>query len=104
MAEIAHMRRGADSADPGAGAARGGRVSPTSGGFEALTMRGLAQRLGVQAMSLYNHIADKADLRDGIVDLVMASVEVPVPGGDWRVGADAVARSRSMRSSAATRG
>jgi AcrR family transcriptional regulator len=54
------------------------------GGFEALTMRGLAQRLGVQAMSLYNHIADKADLRDGIVDLVLGEVEAPVPGADWR--------------------
>jgi AcrR family transcriptional regulator len=53
-------------------------------GFDALTMRGLAQRLDVQAMSLYNHIADKADLRDGIVDLVLTAVEVPVPGGDWR--------------------
>jgi hypothetical protein len=35
-------------------------------------------------MSLYNHIADKADLRDGIVDVVMAEVSAPVPGGDWR--------------------
>jgi AcrR family transcriptional regulator len=54
------------------------------GGFGALTMRALAQRLGVQAMSLYNHIADKADLRDGIVDLALADVEAPEPGSDWR--------------------
>jgi len=53
-------------------------------GFGALTMRALAQRLGVQAMSLYNHVADKADLRDGMVEFVLGPVDVPVPGGDWR--------------------
>src|SRR5262245_42044664 len=53
-------------------------------GFDSLTMRGLAQQLGVQAMSLYNHVSDKADLREGMVELVLRDVEVPVPGGEWR--------------------
>jgi AcrR family transcriptional regulator len=54
-------------------------------GFEALTMRGLADALGVKAMSLYNHVANKDDIASGIVDLVLSEVELPVPGGrDWK--------------------
>ena len=55
------------------------------GGFESLSMRRLGQELGVQAMSLYNHVANKNDIRDGIVDLVMNEIEVPTPGADWKV-------------------
>jgi AcrR family transcriptional regulator len=54
------------------------------GGFESLTMRKLGQELGVQAMSLYNHVANKDDIRDGIVDVVMEEVEVPSNGTDWK--------------------
>jgi AcrR family transcriptional regulator len=54
------------------------------GGFESLTMRKLGQELGVHAMSLYNHVANKDDLRDGIVDLVMSEIEVPSAGVDWK--------------------
>jgi AcrR family transcriptional regulator len=39
-------------------------------GLEALSMRNLAQELGVKAMSLYNHVKNKDDLIDGIVDIV----------------------------------
>ena len=53
-------------------------------GFEALTMRKLAAGLGVQAMSLYNHVASKDDIRDGIVDLVMQEIALPAPGADWK--------------------
>ena len=53
------------------------------GGFESLTMRRLGQELGVQAMSLYNHVANKDDIRDGIVELVMNEIEVP-SGADWK--------------------
>ncbi|MEQ0564366.1 TetR/AcrR family transcriptional regulator C-terminal domain-containing protein [Amycolatopsis sp. NEAU-NG30] len=53
------------------------------GGFEALTMRGLAARLGVVPMALYKHVADKRELLDGMVDLVFAEVELP-DGDDWR--------------------
>ncbi|MEV6430979.1 TetR/AcrR family transcriptional regulator C-terminal domain-containing protein [Nocardia sp. NPDC051463] len=53
-------------------------------GLESLSMRKLAQALGVEAMSLYNHVANKDDLLDGIVDLVVAEIEVPEIGGDWK--------------------
>jgi AcrR family transcriptional regulator len=54
------------------------------GGFEALTMRKLGQELGVQAMSLYNHVVNKDDIRDGIVDIVMGEIEVASSGADWK--------------------
>lgn len=53
-------------------------------GMDALTMRRLGQRLGVEAMSLYNHVSNKSDLLDGMADLVSAEFAVPVPGGNWR--------------------
>ena len=53
-------------------------------GLDALSMRRLGQALGVQAMSLYKHIADKEDILDGISDLVMLEVEVPARGLPWR--------------------
>jgi len=52
-------------------------------GIESLTMRKLGQVLGFEAMSLYNHVANKDDVLDGIVDLVLAETEPPAPGGDW---------------------
>ncbi|MBE9157404.1 TetR/AcrR family transcriptional regulator C-terminal domain-containing protein [Nodosilinea sp. LEGE 06152] len=55
------------------------------GGLEALSMRKLAQALGVKAMSLYNHIANRDDLIDGIVDSVVSEIEVPKPGADWKL-------------------
>lgn len=53
-------------------------------GLEAVSMRRVGRALGVEAMSLYKHVADKEAILDGIVDLVMVEVEVPTPGGDWR--------------------
>ncbi len=53
-------------------------------GLGALTMRELGQRLGVEAMSLYNHVANKDDLLDGMVDLVVAEIELPATVADWR--------------------
>lgn len=55
------------------------------GGIESLSMRKIAQELGVQAMSLYNHLANKDDLLDGIVDIVIGEIEVPDLGMDWRM-------------------
>jgi AcrR family transcriptional regulator len=52
------------------------------GGIESLTMRKLARALGVEAMSLYNHVANKGDLVDGIVDLVVSEIELPSTA-DW---------------------
>ena len=54
------------------------------GGVEAVSMRRLGQVLGVEAMSLYKHVADKEAILDGIADLVMDEVEVPSPDLDWR--------------------
>jgi AcrR family transcriptional regulator len=51
-----------------------------AGGFESLTMRKLGNELGVEAMSLYNHVANKEDILDGIVDIVFSEIEVPSPG------------------------
>ena len=43
-------------------------------GIEALTMRNLGQELGVEAMSLYNHVANKEAILDGVVELVIGEV------------------------------
>jgi len=53
-------------------------------GIEALSMRKLGLRLGVEAMSLYKHVANKDDLLDGIVDLVASEIDVPRPGAPWK--------------------
>jgi AcrR family transcriptional regulator len=49
-------------------------------GIDALSMRKLGQELGFEAMSLYNHVANKDDLLDGMLDLVLAEMEPPHPG------------------------
>jgi len=53
-------------------------------GLEALTMRNLGQELGVEAMSLYNHVANKDDIIDGIVDLVFSEITLPSPRSHWK--------------------
>ena len=53
------------------------------GGIEALTMRKLGQTLGFEAMSLYNHVANKDDVLDGILALVLGETKPPSPAGDW---------------------
>ncbi|WP_241004369.1 TetR/AcrR family transcriptional regulator [Conexibacter sp. SYSU D00693] len=53
-------------------------------GLGELSMRALAKELGVEAMSLYNHVASKQDLLDGMIDLVFAEIEPPRAGGDWK--------------------
>ena len=52
------------------------------GGIEALSMRKLAKDLGVEAMSLYNHVNNKDDLVDAMVDLVVREIELP-SDPDW---------------------
>jgi AcrR family transcriptional regulator len=56
-------------------------------GIAALSMRSLGDRLGVEAMSLYKHVAHKDDLLDGMVDSVFAEVELPTGERDWRSAA-----------------
>ena len=53
-------------------------------GVDELTMRKLAKELGVEAMSLYHHVANKTDLLDGMIDLVFSEIDAPSPGGDWK--------------------
>ena len=53
-------------------------------GLEALSMHKLGAALGVKAMSLYKHVADKDDLLDGIVELLWAEIPAGPPAGDWR--------------------
>lgn len=52
-------------------------------GLDAVTMRRLGQALGVEAMSLYKHVANKDAILDGLLERVLAEVQLPQPGGDW---------------------
>jgi AcrR family transcriptional regulator len=55
-----------------------------AGGIESLSMRKLGDELGVEAMSLYTHVANKEDLLDGMTDAVFAEIELPTGDDDWR--------------------
>jgi AcrR family transcriptional regulator len=55
-----------------------------AGGIGSLTMRRLAQELGVEAMSLYHHVAGKDDILDGMIDIVFSEIELPPAGTDWK--------------------
>jgi AcrR family transcriptional regulator len=66
-----------------------------AGGIDALTIRSLAQGLGVKPMSVYYYVANKDAILDGIVDLVFSEIELPAAGGDWR--AEIRRRARSAR-------
>jgi AcrR family transcriptional regulator len=54
------------------------------GGIQALSMRRLAKELGVEAMSLYNHVANKDEILDGIVDVVASEIDLPSDGVGWK--------------------
>lgn len=53
-------------------------------GIDALSMRRLGQALGVEAMSLYHHVANKEAILDGIVDLVVGQFRLPNQSGPWK--------------------
>jgi AcrR family transcriptional regulator len=53
-------------------------------GLEALSMRGLANRLGVTPMALYNHVKNRKDLFQGIADAVVNEIRIPAGNGNWR--------------------
>src|SRR2546429_6229625 len=55
-----------------------------AGGIESLSMRKLGESVGVEAMSLYNHVPSKADLLDGLIDLVFSEIELPSGAAGWR--------------------
>ena len=54
-------------------------------GIESLSMRKLGHALGVEAMSLYNHVRNKVDMLDGMVDIVFSEIDLPSTGEDWRM-------------------
>ena len=54
------------------------------GGIDAVSMRKLGQRLGVEAMALYRHVRDKDDLLDGLADIVLREIDPARPDPDWR--------------------
>jgi AcrR family transcriptional regulator len=61
------------------------RALADAGGLETLTMRRLAEALGVEAMSLYHHVPNKDAILDGMVDLVFEEIEPPSPSVDWQI-------------------
>jgi AcrR family transcriptional regulator len=63
------------------------------GGVEALSMRRLADKLGVKAMSLYNHVANKDEVLDAIVDAAMAEIATPATDADWKAQVRSIAIS-----------
>jgi AcrR family transcriptional regulator len=69
------------------------------GGVAALSMRKLAQQLGVEAMSLYHHVANKDDILDGIVDVVFGEIELPTGEAGW----EAAMRRRAVSTREALR-
>ncbi len=64
-----------------------------AGGLESLSMRRLAQALGVEAMSLYYHVKNKDDLIDGMVDLVFDEIALPPTDTPWRTAMEDRAHS-----------
>ena len=52
-------------------------------GIAELSMRRLGQEVGVEAMSLYNHVRNKEELLNGMVDIVFSEIDLPTPDEDW---------------------
>jgi AcrR family transcriptional regulator len=66
-------------------------------GVAAVSMRAVAQRVGVEAMSLYHYVRSKDEIIDGLVDLIFAEIRLPVPGQDWRAAMrDRAASARTV--------
>ena len=53
-------------------------------GIESLSMRRLADELGVVPMALYKHVANKEELLDGMIDVVVAEIDPVASGVDWK--------------------
>lgn len=54
------------------------------GGFDSISMRQIAQELGVVPMALYKHVANKGELLDGMIDVVVGEIDPPLEGVDWK--------------------
>lgn len=57
-----------------------------AGGTTSISMRKIAEQLGVEAMSLYHHVANKDEILDGLVDMVFSEIELPKAEDDWKAG------------------
>jgi AcrR family transcriptional regulator len=55
-----------------------------AGGVDSISMRRIAQELGVVPMALYKHVAGKDELLDGMLDVVVGEIDPPIEGTDWR--------------------
>lgn len=66
-----------------------------AGGIAALTIRKLAEQLGVKPMAIYHYVANKEEILDGAVDQVFAEMDLPIVGGPWR--AEIAQRCHSAR-------
>ena len=62
-------------------------------GLDAVTMRRVGQALGVEAMSLYNHVPGKQELLDGMVDTLVEEIEIPSAATEWKEALRSRARS-----------
>jgi AcrR family transcriptional regulator len=63
---------------------RGAVALADQAGIDAVSMRKLAQQLGVVPMALYKHVANKDELLDGMIDAVIAEIDPPQPGLGWQ--------------------
>ncbi|MFD3731000.1 TetR/AcrR family transcriptional regulator [Streptomyces sp. NPDC058632] len=54
------------------------------GGVDALSMRRIAQALGVVPMALYKHVANKNELLDGMIDVLVGEIDPPAGRADWK--------------------
>jgi len=66
-----------------------------AGGIAALTIRSLAEHLGVKPMAVYHYVANKDEILDGLVDRVFGEIDLPSPSGQWR--AEIAQRAHSAR-------
>ena len=66
-------------------------------GIASLTMRKLGESLGVEAMSLYNHVANKENLLDGMIDMVFHEIDLPGTGWKSAMRERAVSARRVLR-------
>ena len=64
-----------------------------AGGIASLSMRRLAQALGVEAMSVYYYVSNKAEILNGIADMVVGEIQLPSPDADWKAALRTLALS-----------
>jgi AcrR family transcriptional regulator len=62
-------------------------------GLAAVTMRAVAERVGVTSMALYPHVGDKDGLLDGMLGQLLSQLPLPPPGGDWQSRLAALGRA-----------